>query len=116
MNFAEILITYRRVDTIEQQVGAGLIEEIILMAEGENKLVDEMKKNEVYVPQIHEILLLSIHTLTVFTAGPTLSRLPQRASGHTTRSAPTLTFLLLKLTGKQFRIVLVHTLYHPRIH
>lgn len=36
-----------RVVEMEQQIGAGLIEEVIQVAEGENKLVDEMLKNKV---------------------------------------------------------------------
>ena len=34
---------------MESQIGAGLIEEIIEVAEGEHKLVDEMVKSKVYV-------------------------------------------------------------------
>jgi NADH dehydrogenase (ubiquinone) 1 alpha subcomplex subunit 5 len=36
-----------RVANLENQIGAGLIEEVIQVAEGELKLVDEMAKNQV---------------------------------------------------------------------
>ena len=36
-----------RVAEIENQIGAGLIEEVIQVAEGELKLVDEMSKSKV---------------------------------------------------------------------
>lgn len=36
-----------RVHEIEQQIGAGLIEEIIQVAEGELKLVESMEKSKV---------------------------------------------------------------------
>lgn len=36
-----------RVSEIEHKIGAGLIEEVIQVAEGELKLVDEMAKSEV---------------------------------------------------------------------
>ena len=36
-----------RISDIESQIGAGLIEEIIQVAEGEHKLVDEMVKAKV---------------------------------------------------------------------
>jgi len=40
------LILYTRVSEIEKQIGAGLIEEVIQVAEGELKLVDHMYKSE----------------------------------------------------------------------
>lgn len=42
------LISFARVNTIEQQIQAGLIEEIILVAEAESNLVDEMYKSKVW--------------------------------------------------------------------
>ena len=39
---------FARVNHIEQQIQAGLIEEIILVAEAETDLVDEMYKNKVW--------------------------------------------------------------------
>lgn len=36
-----------RISEIEHKIGAGLIEEVIQVAEGELKLVDEMSKSEV---------------------------------------------------------------------
>jgi NADH dehydrogenase (ubiquinone) 1 alpha subcomplex subunit 5 len=38
-----------RIDSIEQKIGAGLIEEVIQVAEGELQLVDEMLRHQVYV-------------------------------------------------------------------
>lgn len=38
-----------RISHVEQQIGAGLIEEIIQVAEAELKLVDELAKAKVYV-------------------------------------------------------------------
>lgn len=37
-----------RISNIENQIGAGLIEEVIQVAEGELLLVDVMKKAQVY--------------------------------------------------------------------
>lgn len=45
-----MLIYFDRVDEIEQKIGAGLIEEVVQVAEGELQLVDEMIKYQVYVP------------------------------------------------------------------
>jgi hypothetical protein len=36
-----------RISEVESQIGAGLIEEVIQVAEGEEKLVDEMVKSKV---------------------------------------------------------------------
>jgi hypothetical protein len=41
------LTIHRRVAEIEKQIGAGLIEEVIQVAETELKLVDEMYKSKV---------------------------------------------------------------------
>ena len=43
------LMTGTRIDIIEKKIGAGLIEEVIQVAEGELLLVDEMLENQVYV-------------------------------------------------------------------
>ena len=40
------LLTYCRIHDVEQQIGAGLIEEVIQVAEGEHVLVDEMIKSK----------------------------------------------------------------------
>lgn len=39
-----------RISDAENQIGGGLIEEVIQVAEGELKLVETMAKSEVYVP------------------------------------------------------------------
>lgn len=36
-----------RINSLEQQLGAGLIEEVIQVAEGENKLIDTLYENKV---------------------------------------------------------------------
>ena len=41
-----LLLLYR-VEDVENQIGGGLIEEVIQVAEGELKLVDEMIKSKV---------------------------------------------------------------------
>lgn len=46
-NFPEKLTNNLRVSEIEKQIGAGLIEEVIQVAEGELKLVQEMYKSKV---------------------------------------------------------------------
>ena len=40
------LTNARRISDIESRIGAGLIEEVIQVAEGEHKLVDEMTKSK----------------------------------------------------------------------
>ena len=47
MQVMDTNICLRRISEIEQQIGAGLIEEVIQVAEGELKLVDEMAKSQV---------------------------------------------------------------------
>ena len=42
-----------RVSEVESQIGAGLIEEVIEVAEGELKLVDVMAEHKVYVGRNH---------------------------------------------------------------
>lgn len=43
------LLIGNRVSEIENKIGAGLIEEVIQVAEGELKLVDVLAKSKVYV-------------------------------------------------------------------
>jgi NADH dehydrogenase (ubiquinone) 1 alpha subcomplex subunit 5 len=42
-------LTWYRISDLETKIGAGLIEEVIQVAEGEMKLVDVMAKSKVYV-------------------------------------------------------------------
>jgi len=44
---ANLFLFLYRVDEIEQKIGAGLIEEVLQVAEGELLLVDEMLKYQV---------------------------------------------------------------------
>jgi len=46
--FRWLLTCFRRISDIEHKIGAGLIEEVIQVAEGEDKLVDVMLKAKVY--------------------------------------------------------------------
>ena len=53
-----------RIDAIEKKIGAGLIEEVIQVAEGELQLVDEMLRHQVYVLSartVHDSSTLLIH-------------------------------------------------------
>ena len=45
----EPALTAEQIGEIEQRLGAGLIEEVVQVAEGENRLVDVMLENKVYV-------------------------------------------------------------------
>lgn len=45
---AEPALTAQQISALENQIGAGLIEEVIAVAEGELKLVDSMAKNAVW--------------------------------------------------------------------
>lgn len=49
MKNANLFLLLNRVDEIEQKIGAGLIEEVLQVAEGELILVDELLKYQVYV-------------------------------------------------------------------
>jgi NADH dehydrogenase (ubiquinone) 1 alpha subcomplex subunit 5 len=44
-----LLTTRFRIDEIEKKIGAGLIEEVLSVAEGELILADEMLRHQVYV-------------------------------------------------------------------
>lgn len=46
----ELQLTGRRIGEIEDKIGAGLIEEVIDVAQGELNLVDTMEKSKMYVP------------------------------------------------------------------
>lgn len=45
----ELWLTRRRIGEIEDKIGAGLIEEVIDVAQGELNLIDTMEQNKVYV-------------------------------------------------------------------
>jgi hypothetical protein len=47
------LLTSRRIETIETKIAAGLIEEVVVVAENELELVGEMLKAKVYVPSFY---------------------------------------------------------------
>ena len=77
---------------METQIGGGLIEEVIKVAEGELKLVNAMSESQVYVsPQLGELvardawLLLLTHTV-----GRTLRRSLWPVSGSTFQGISTL--------------------------
>jgi hypothetical protein len=46
--YGAMLTIYPRINAIETKIGAGLIEEVIAVAEGELSLVDEMLRHQVY--------------------------------------------------------------------
>ena len=47
----------RRISDAENQIGGGLIEEVIQVAEGELKLVDVMAESKAYVPGLGAVAL-----------------------------------------------------------
>ena len=49
-----------RISDAEQQIGGGLIEEVIEVAEGELKLVETMAESQVYVPDLPTIPLKGV--------------------------------------------------------
>ena len=49
----------RRISDAENQIGGGLIEEVVQVAEGELKLVDVMAKSEVYVSCLVAVALIT---------------------------------------------------------
>lgn len=53
LQFADVLVY--RISDAENQIGGGLIEEVIQVAEGELKLVETMAESEVYVPLLMAI-------------------------------------------------------------
>jgi NADH dehydrogenase (ubiquinone) 1 alpha subcomplex subunit 5 len=75
---------YYRIDSIEKQIGAGLIEEVISVAEGELLLAGEMLRHQVYGPLRSELVL--IHTSNEQTDGKSSKRRPQRANGITSNA------------------------------
>ena len=58
-----------RINDAEQQIGGGLIEEVIQVAEGELKLVETMAESQVYVLGLPAIRLKDI----IFSSGPMLT-------------------------------------------
>ena len=58
-----------RISDAEQQIGGGLIEEVIQVAEGELKLVETMAESQVYVSGLLAIRLKGV----IFSSGPLLT-------------------------------------------
>jgi NADH dehydrogenase (ubiquinone) 1 alpha subcomplex subunit 5 len=82
-------LTAAQIGEIEQEIRAGLIEEVIQVAEGERMLVDTLLEHEVYVfllvPSQCRVTGNSVEdVLTVITDGKTSRRSRQRANGRTT--------------------------------
>ena len=77
----------RRISDVENQIGAGLIEEVIQVAEGEMKLVDTMIESKVYVScRIDRGRAYSFRTsraLTLNTGGRSSKRNRNPANGTT---------------------------------
>lgn len=73
-------VKWYRISKVENEIGAGLIEEVIQVAEGELKLVDVMLKNKVYVSMHPEPIMPSTDRLP---GGMSSSRSLPRASGLT---------------------------------
>ena len=63
---------------METKIGAGLIEEVIQVAEGELKLVDVMVQSKPYV-----LLYATLTLLTSLVDGKTLRRSQSKDNGHT---------------------------------
>ena len=67
-----------RISDLETKIGAGLIEEVIQVAEGELKLVDVMVQSKPYV-----LLYATLTLLTSLVDGKTLRRSQSKDNGHT---------------------------------
>ena len=80
------LFTYRIGDA-ETQIGGGLIEEVIQVAEGELKLVDTMLESKVYVHDVLRpvpvVIAILPNLLTDHADGKSSKRSHNRASGTT---------------------------------
>jgi len=66
-----------RINSLEQKFAAGLIEEVLQVAEGELELVDEMLRNQVYVHVFH----FPAAQLLTFPDGSLSKRRHQKANG-----------------------------------
>ena len=76
-----------RISDAENQIGGGLIEEVIQVAEGELKLVETMAESEVYVPHsvaiqsAEALIFLLIWMLTFGADGRSLKRSRRKVNG-----------------------------------
>lgn len=76
-----------RISDAENQIGGGLIEEVIQVAEGELKLVETMAESEVYVPHLvaiqsaEALIFLLIWMLTFGADGRSLKRSRRKVNG-----------------------------------
>ena len=60
----EPALTAVQIGELEQKLGAGLIEEVIQVAEGENQLVDTLAENKVYVAPFTRPIWVHFEKLT----------------------------------------------------
>ena len=74
----------RSISELENRLGGGLIEEVIQVAEGEHKLVDEMIKHKVYVTTPGRCSFE--YLLTKSTVGSHSKSRRQRASGSSSNA------------------------------
>lgn len=78
-----------RVEEVENKIGAGLIEEVIKVAESELKLIDIMYKSKAYVYSRSHVY--SLHDANIiYLAGRTWRRSLRRASGTTSSANGTI--------------------------
>ena len=72
-----------RISDAENQIGGGLIEEVIQVAEGELKLVETMAESEVYVPppSVEAVNFLRGWMLTSNADGTSLKRSRRKVNG-----------------------------------
>lgn len=89
-------VLFPRISDAENQVGGGLIEEVIQVAEGELKLVEAMAESKVYVQcpvanqPTENSIFESRRILTLRTDGTSLKRSRRRANGTTSLEINTL--------------------------
>lgn len=82
---ADVLVS--RISDAENQIGGGLIEEVIQVAEGELKLVETMAETKVYVPGVlaiqptEDIIFLPTRMLTLSADGTSLKTSRRKVNG-----------------------------------